>query len=84
LPPWHTSPGQVFLIADAVVLAETWLAESSSASSSVSRSFPATAVETSLGRMLLGLQAGSNVPNASTVISSLQELQWEVRRRGGF
>ena len=84
LPPWHTSPGQVFLIADVAVLVETWLAESSSASSSVARSFPATAIETSLGRILLGLRAGSGVPGAAGVTSKLQELVWAVRRRGGF
>ncbi|GAA6057256.1 hypothetical protein JCM3770_003825 [Rhodotorula araucariae] len=81
VPPWHTSPGLVFLASDLSVLITSWLAESTSAPSSVSRTFPATEVETALGRYLMALQSATGAPGATAAVARLQELQREIRRR---
>lgn len=78
IPPWHTSAGLVFLAADIVDLLSTWLAEASSAPSSISRAFPATDVETAIGRYLMGLQSA---PNAGALVTRLQDMQRTIRRK---
>ncbi|KAG0656686.1 hypothetical protein C6P46_006988 [Rhodotorula mucilaginosa] len=78
IPPWHTSSGLVFLAADIVELLSTWLAEASSAPSSLTRAFPATEVESAIGRYLMGLQSATN---AGTLVTKLQDMQRGIRRK---
>lgn len=82
VPPWHTPAGLTFLASDAAVLLETWLAESSSSHVAspyaVASSFPATEVDTAVGKWLMGLASASS---AAGVVAKLQEVQREVRRR---
>ncbi|GAA5993501.1 hypothetical protein JCM10908_000619 [Rhodotorula pacifica] len=78
IPPWHTSSGLVFLAADIVELLTSWLAEASSAPSSLSRAFPATDVESAIGRYLMGLQSTAN---AVALVTRLQDMQRGIRRK---
>ncbi|GEM10376.1 nuclear pore complex protein Nup155 [Rhodotorula toruloides] len=78
IPPWHTSAGLTFLASDIVELLSSWLAEASSAPTTVSRAFPATDVESAIGRYLMGLQSASN---AGAVVTRLQEMSRAIRRR---
>lgn len=84
VPPWHNPAGLTFLAADAAELLSTWLSEASSMhlghfpSSSATDAFPATEVDTAVGKWLMGL-ASEQV--AKAVTSKLQEVQREVRRR---
>ncbi|GAA6024169.1 hypothetical protein JCM10207_005590 [Rhodosporidiobolus poonsookiae] len=78
VPPWHTSAGLTFLAADTTELLTSWLAEASSAPSSLARSFPATEVESAIARYLMSLQSAAS---AGPVVAKLQELQRTVRRR---
>ncbi|GJN92310.1 hypothetical protein Rhopal_005340-T1 [Rhodotorula paludigena] len=78
VPPWHTSAGLLFLATDLVALLEAWLAESSSAPSSHARGFPATEVESALGRYLMALQSATG---AQATVGRLQDLQRTIRRR---
>ncbi|BGP18726.1 hypothetical protein JCM10213_009205 [Rhodosporidiobolus nylandii] len=78
VPPWHTSAGITFLAADVVELLAAWLSEANAAPSSLSRSFPATEVESATARYLMSLQSSTN---AGAVVAKLQELQRTIRRR---
>lgn len=78
IPPWHTSSGLVFLATDIVELLTTWLAEAASAPSSLTRAFPATEVESAIGRYLMGLQSTTN---AGALVTRLQDMQRAIRRK---
>lgn len=82
VPPWHNPAGLTFLATDAVVLLETWLGEASSMHVSspyaVASSFPATEVDTAVGKWLMGLASANG---AGSVVARLNECQREVRRR---
>ncbi|GAA5858950.1 hypothetical protein JCM8547_007170 [Rhodosporidiobolus lusitaniae] len=78
VPPWHTSAGLAFLASDVAALLSSWLAEAGAAPSSLSRSFPATEVESAIARYLMSLQSATN---AGAVVAKLQELERTIRRR---
>ncbi|GAA5897156.1 hypothetical protein JCM5296_002241 [Sporobolomyces johnsonii] len=78
IPPWHTAAGLAFLAADVAELLSAWLSEANSASASVSRSFPATEVESAIGKYLMSLQSATN---AGAIVAKLQDLQRSIRRR---
>ncbi|CEQ42380.1 SPOSA6832_04172, partial [Sporobolomyces salmonicolor] len=78
IPPWHTATGLAFLAADVAELLSAWLSEANSAPASASRSFPATEVESAIGKYLMSLQSATN---AGAVVAKLQDLQRSIRRR---
>lgn len=82
VPPWHNPAGLLFLTHDLVVLLETWLAEYSSIHTSspysVASAFPASDVETSVGKALMSL---ASAKGAADLTARLHEVQRELRRR---
>lgn len=83
LPPWNNPTGFTFLATDATVLLESWLIEASSSNSysiqqTSSSLFPATEVDTALGKWLMSL---ASVQGATGVVARLNEIHREVRRR---
>ncbi|GAA6061215.1 hypothetical protein JCM10212_001536 [Sporobolomyces blumeae] len=77
IPPWHTSAGLAFLAASVAELVAGWLKEANSAPTALSRSFPATEVESALSRYQMALQA---TPAASGTLSKFADLQRQIRR----
>ncbi|GAA5897035.1 uncharacterized protein JCM6883_006558 [Sporobolomyces salmoneus] len=77
IPPWHTSTGLSFLASSVAELISAWLEEARSAPTSLSRSFPATEVESALSRYQMALQS---VPAASATSQKLADLQRSIRR----
>lgn len=85
VPPWHTSSGLIALASDAAVMLEAWLADTTLMQVSASPfgvspalSFPATEVDTAVGKWLMGL---ASAKGAETITSRLQDVQRQVRRR---
>ncbi|GAA5951998.1 hypothetical protein JCM3765_005163 [Sporobolomyces pararoseus] len=77
IPPWHTSAGLAFLASSVAELISAWLEEARSAPTSLSRSFPATEVESALSRYQMALQS---IPAAASTSQKLADLQRSIRR----
>ncbi|KAK4050871.1 hypothetical protein OIV83_003293 [Microbotryomycetes sp. JL201] len=85
MPPWHTPAGLVALATDATTMLEQWLSNTSTSTLSTSvangrmlSSFPATEVDTAVGKWLMSL---NSTKGAGNVVARLQEVQRNVRRR---
>ncbi|KAM0790881.1 hypothetical protein ACM66B_004721 [Microbotryomycetes sp. NB124-2] len=84
MPPWHTPAGLVALASDATTMLEQWLNNtlttpfSSIANGRTLSQFPATEVDTAVGKWLMSL---NSTKGADKVVARLQEVQRVVRRR---
>lgn len=83
VPPWHSNAALAYLAADLTTLLESWLAETtsshvSSSPYSVSTTFPATQVDTAIGKYLMVL---TTTGGAAQLVARLQDVQRVIRKQ---
>lgn len=76
IPPFQSKAAIHFLASDITALLSAWLSEPAPTSAS-SAHFPATEVDTAIGKYLMSLSTAG----AESTVARLQELQREIRRR---
>lgn len=84
IPPWHTTASQTYLVSELTYLLESWLAESESRSGAGGGGlkFPATKVDSGVGKYLMLLQVGTSADKERDGVKErLQSVQRVIRAR---